>query len=428
MALVLNDRVKDSTTTSGTGAITLSGTAPTGYRTFSSQYSTGSSNTFHYCIQDSTTGDWEVGNGYLSAATTLVRSKIYASSNSNNAVNFAAGNTKDVFVTMSANMANGYGYSNISSCTILGNGAGANISGSSTNCTYIGASAGGSNANLSAVANTFVGSSAGGLITSANNSAFFGYSAGARITTAANNTAIGPYSMYYNTTGGNNTYVGTSSGWFNLGANNTALGFQALYGVSGQSGGNNTAIGYQALYAITSGTNNVAVGNTAGNAITTGTYNTAIGNNAQVSATLTYATAIGAGSSATTSNSVVLGRNTDTVTVTGSLNLSTVSNMSGTVTSTSSTVQTTVCTLSATVYRSVTFNIQVNSGTNYTSAQIIANHDGTNAVMVQVGDVVIGSALGVFDVSISAGNIVLLFTPASATSTTIKVIANAITI
>ena len=95
--LTYADRVKDTTTTTGTGDITLSGTAPTGYQTFNAGLGTGVY--FHYCIAGG--AEWEVGVGYLSAATTLVRQTVLASSNSGSVVTFSAG-TKDVFNTIPA--------------------------------------------------------------------------------------------------------------------------------------------------------------------------------------------------------------------------------------------------------------------------------------------------------------------------------------
>lgn len=89
------DRVKDSTTTTGTGDITLSGTAPTGFQTFANRYAVNVPLT--YAIVG--TSEWETGEGYLSASTTLVRaSPADGSSGLNTLVNFSAG-TKDVFVT-----------------------------------------------------------------------------------------------------------------------------------------------------------------------------------------------------------------------------------------------------------------------------------------------------------------------------------------
>ena len=98
MALVLKDRVKSNTTTTGTGTIVLGGAA-LGYQSFAV---IGNANTTYYTIADSTVGDWEVGIGtYYSGNTSLTRDTVLSSSNSSALVNFAAG-TKDVFVTQPA--------------------------------------------------------------------------------------------------------------------------------------------------------------------------------------------------------------------------------------------------------------------------------------------------------------------------------------
>ena len=91
MAHVSEDRVRDTSTTTGTGTITLSGTAPTGYLTLDDVAST--NDTFFYVIQHRTAAEWEVGLGVKSAADQFTRTAI-RSSNSNAAVNFSAG-TKD---------------------------------------------------------------------------------------------------------------------------------------------------------------------------------------------------------------------------------------------------------------------------------------------------------------------------------------------
>lgn len=93
------DRVKDTTTTTGTGNITLAGSAPTGFRTFAAAF--GASGKMFYAISSSGGSEWEVGYGTLSGSTTLARTIVLASSNSNNLVNFSAG-TKDVFCTVPA--------------------------------------------------------------------------------------------------------------------------------------------------------------------------------------------------------------------------------------------------------------------------------------------------------------------------------------
>ena len=97
MSFHISDRVKDTTTTTGTGNITLSGTAPTGYQTFAATVDiTGNC---YYCITGG--AEWEVGYGTLTGTTTLSRSRVIASSNAGALVNFSAG-TKDVFQTIPA--------------------------------------------------------------------------------------------------------------------------------------------------------------------------------------------------------------------------------------------------------------------------------------------------------------------------------------
>ena len=98
MALVINDRVKETSTTTGTGNFTLAG-AVTGFETFNTGI--GTSNTTYYCIFNQGTNEFEVGLGTLSASTTLERTTVISSSNSDAAVNFSAG-TKDVFCTLPA--------------------------------------------------------------------------------------------------------------------------------------------------------------------------------------------------------------------------------------------------------------------------------------------------------------------------------------
>jgi hypothetical protein len=99
MALVVKDRVKETTTTTGTGTYTLAG-AVTGFQSFAV---VGNGNSTYYTVTDGT--NWEVGVGtYTSSGTTLSRDTILASSNSGSAVNWGAG-SKDVFLTYPAEKA-----------------------------------------------------------------------------------------------------------------------------------------------------------------------------------------------------------------------------------------------------------------------------------------------------------------------------------
>jgi hypothetical protein len=99
MALVIADRVRDTTTTTGTGNITVSGTAPITYRTFSAVCSV--SDTFPYFIAARTLNEWEVGLATYTSSNTVARTLIYSSSNSGNVVAFSAG-TKDVVLSQTA--------------------------------------------------------------------------------------------------------------------------------------------------------------------------------------------------------------------------------------------------------------------------------------------------------------------------------------
>ena len=103
MALVLNDRVKETTTTTGTGTINLGG-AQTNFETFVAGI--GNSNTTYYAIVHRSNAEFEIGLGTItdSSTDTLARNTIISSSNSDSAVDFSAG-TKDVFCTMPASKA-----------------------------------------------------------------------------------------------------------------------------------------------------------------------------------------------------------------------------------------------------------------------------------------------------------------------------------
>jgi hypothetical protein len=102
MTLVLADRVQETCSAPGTGAVTLLG-AVTGYQTFSSAI--GNGNTCYYTIADQSGANWEVGIGtYASSGNTLTRTTVVSSSNSGSVVNFSSG-TQNVFVTYPAEFA-----------------------------------------------------------------------------------------------------------------------------------------------------------------------------------------------------------------------------------------------------------------------------------------------------------------------------------
>jgi hypothetical protein len=115
MALVIKDRVKETTTSTGTGTITLVG-AVLGYQSFAA---IGNGNVTYYAIVDTNNGDWEVGYGtYTSSGTTLSRTSVLASSTGGALIDFAAG-TKEVICTYPAEKAL---YEQVSGETIINDG------------------------------------------------------------------------------------------------------------------------------------------------------------------------------------------------------------------------------------------------------------------------------------------------------------------
>ena len=105
MALVINDRVKETSTTTGTGAIALGGiVAGEGFTTFATGI--GNSNTTYYAIHNQGTAEWEVGLGTLDGTSAnLARTTVLDNSDGNtSAITLSAG-TKDVFCTLPASKA-----------------------------------------------------------------------------------------------------------------------------------------------------------------------------------------------------------------------------------------------------------------------------------------------------------------------------------
>ena len=103
MALVFNDRVKETSVTTGTGTLDLGG-AVQDFETFVAGI--GNTNETYYTIVNPGTGEFEVGRGTVTDASTdtLSRAEVFSSSNSDNPVNFTSG-TKDVFCTLPASKA-----------------------------------------------------------------------------------------------------------------------------------------------------------------------------------------------------------------------------------------------------------------------------------------------------------------------------------
>ena len=101
MALVINDRVRETSTTSGTGTLNLAG-AVTGFRTFVDGI--GNSNTTYYAIFEEGTNSFEVGLGTVTDATpdTLARDTVLSNSSGNTSKISFSGGTLSVFCTMPA--------------------------------------------------------------------------------------------------------------------------------------------------------------------------------------------------------------------------------------------------------------------------------------------------------------------------------------
>lgn len=97
----LKDRVRQTSTSTGTGDIVLSGTIG-GFQTFADAYNVG--DTFYYAVIDDLNAEWEIGEGELSSSTSFRRNSVYDSTNSGNLVSFGTGQ-KAVFVTYPAKRA-----------------------------------------------------------------------------------------------------------------------------------------------------------------------------------------------------------------------------------------------------------------------------------------------------------------------------------
>jgi hypothetical protein len=186
---------------------------------------------------------------------------------------------------------------------ISGNGtAGGTLSADTVNATTQYNFGGSRVLSAAGVQNLFAGLNAGASNTTGASNAFFGFNAGVGNTTGANNSFFGRNAGAATTTGGLNSFFG-----FNAGGLNTAGSNNSFFGLSAGSGNTN-------------GGSNSFFGIGAGGANTTGSNNTAIGASANVATgALSFATAIGAGAVVSTSNTVALGRNLDTVSVPGSL-------------------------------------------------------------------------------------------------------------
>jgi len=346
MALVLNNRVRETTATTGTGAQTLAG-AVDGFQTFSAGI--GNDNTTYYAISLNTANEWEVGLGTLSSdSSTLARTNPpLESSNGDALVDFSAG-SKEIFCTLPAEKAmyldasgagvggmaavvddttpqlggnldvngnaivsasngaiainaNGTGTVTMTTNSITGDVIPGKREGTDfTDSLLVGHSTTGTLD--AATKNTIVGIDAGDAITSSDNNTFVGFGAGTADTTGHSNTFIGSIAgnvtatTSYNTGVGygalknNATHFNTAMGYFasyrNVsGTGNVSVGYQALEGVSAQSHSYNTAVGMQSNELVTTGGYNLTLGYQSGDNLTTGSGNVIIGGVNAASAT-----------------------------------------------------------------------------------------------------------------------------------------------
>jgi len=174
-------------------------------------------------------------------------------------------------------------------------------------------------ANTTGNANSFVGDNAGRLNTTGFYNAFFGTSAGSNNTGGTNNSFFGTFAGLNNTIGTQNTFLGFNAGQSNIdGFSNSFVGASA--GLLNTSGFGNSFVGINSGEFNTTGGQNSFFGNHAGQSNTTGSFNSVLGFAADVgSGNLSFATAIGAGAIVNTSNTIVLGRNTESVVIPGNL-------------------------------------------------------------------------------------------------------------
>lgn len=268
--VTLVNRAKMSTSTTGTGTITL-GSAETGYQSFADA-GVANGDVVRYVIEDG--DDWEIGSGtYTATGTTLTRT-VDESSNSDAALSLTG--SAVVFITAAAG----------------------DISGAAL---YAVETTGSTDPSAGGTLSIAIGSDA---------NAFGSDSVAIGTETAAGNysVAVGKSALSQATsTGLYNTAVGWNSSIFlTTGDSNSAFGRNALQGSSLDklTGSGNTGIGYGAGSKVTSGDNNLFAGTNAGNLITSGDSNTILGYNADGSATTSQQTAIGynaqaAGTSAT---------------------------------------------------------------------------------------------------------------------------------
>ena len=262
MALVKADRVKELSSTTGTGSLTLSG-APSGYRTFASVMS--SADTCYYAISHQSQAEWETGLATFTSPSTLARTTIHSSSNGGSAVNFSAG-TKEVVITITASELGqvieaapgivpklAFGLKG----EVLANDP---ISGS-INSVAIGYNAG--NTAISSGHNVFIGRTAGANNIASTFCVVIGSAAQAgSAATYSSNVVIGASAGNFKTAGNSQVLIGRNAGSNSNGDQNVGIGASSLFSAFNVT--TSTAIGTTSLRNCANGSGNVAVGYNAG--------------------------------------------------------------------------------------------------------------------------------------------------------------------
>jgi len=326
MALVIADRVKETTTTTGTGTINLAG-AVAAFQTFVAGI--GAGNTCYYAITSGT--NWEIGLGTVTDASpdTLSRTTILASSNSDSAITLSGTSTvfctypadKSVHLDASGNLSHTV---DISSDTNLVGGTNITISGDTLNVDdafLVNDASDTTTGTITAGGFTTTGtwtfdeSTSGtiGITTIQDSGSSFSDNDTSLMTSAAILDKITASSSDVSDIDdlGDVSYGGT-----NLTKSlliNNAPGSAPTTGTLGSDCSYNLAIGWTALNSITDATENVALGSNALTALTTGDYNIGVGNNAlaaQTTGQKNIGIGYGAGKAGTEmSNCVFIGRN-----------------------------------------------------------------------------------------------------------------------
>ena len=288
MALIVADRVRENSTTTGTGTLTLSG-SPLGYQTFSS--AVGNGNTTYYAISNPGVNEWEVGIGTVGAGT-LARNTVLASSTGTALVAFTAGN-KDVFCTYPAEVSVFAGNTQtLTNKTISGaNNTLSNIGNSSLSNSSL--TVGSTNIALGGTATTLAG------LTSVSATTFTGALSGnANTATTATNIAGGAASQIpYQSAAGTTTFI----------ANGTAGQVLKSNGASAPSWANTSDLGVTSFAGGTTGLTPAAA--TTGAVTLAGTLAIANGGTGQT----TRQNAMDALAGATTSGYYLRGNGTDVV-------------------------------------------------------------------------------------------------------------------